>query len=147
MQIHQHPLPTLAECRERLQTAGLKVTHQRLLLFRALCGTTGHPDADTLYNTLRDEQPSLSLGTVYRVLDTFVTAGLSSRFVGDDGKMRFDANLTPHHHLICEDSNEISDFVDEELNTLLSDYFRRKPVEGFEVQNFHLHIHGKKTTT
>lgn len=133
---------SLEACKETLTAVGLKATQQRLVLYQALCQSQQHPDADSLFQQLKGQHPSLSLATVYRVLDTFVATGICARFVDDEGKLRFDANLAPHHHLICEATNQIIDFDDPELNQLLADYFTRKPLQHFKPRSIQLHVHG-----
>lgn len=133
---------SIEDCRAALQDAGLKATHQRLIIFRTLLNFDGHPDAESIHAALKEENPTLSLGTIYRTLEAFVQAGLLSRFTGEEGRMRFDTNLEPHHHLICNTSARILDYDDQELNQLIKDYFRRKPIDGFDVESFQLHIHG-----
>ncbi|MCL4541498.1 MAG: transcriptional repressor, partial [Chloroflexi bacterium] len=60
---------------ERLRATGGKVTPQRLFLFRVLGSATNHPTAEELYETLRHELPTLSLGTVYKILNELVELG------------------------------------------------------------------------
>jgi len=135
--------PSLEQCQQRLQDAELKVTQQRLLIYRALHEVGPHPDAESLFAALQPQNPTLSLGTVYRTLDSFVQAGLVQRFAGEEGRMRFDPNLDKHHHLIDGKSKEVHDFVDPDLTALIAQYFAQKPIPGFEIADFQLNIHGK----
>jgi Fur family peroxide stress response transcriptional regulator len=47
---------------------GLKFTHQRYLVYRAMVATKDHPSAETVWKRVRAEAPSISLDTVYRTL-------------------------------------------------------------------------------
>jgi Fur family transcriptional regulator, peroxide stress response regulator len=142
------PQPTtpqpLAECHERLEAAGIKPTHQRLVILQELVDANAHLSAEMVYERLRAQNPSLSLGTVYRTLDILADSGLIRRVSTDHGLKRFDANLSDHHHLVCNQTNEIMDYNDPELNDLLQAYFRRKCIEGFEVGHVQLYISGRK---
>jgi Fur family peroxide stress response transcriptional regulator len=92
-------------CREH----GVRVTTQRLAVYRALAEDPGHPTADSIYRRLRGAMPALSPATVYRVLESFVRDGLLRRVSTTGGAGRFDANLTPHQHLICRVCGRMSD--------------------------------------
>jgi Fe2+ or Zn2+ uptake regulation protein len=92
-------------CREQ----GVRVTAQRLAVYRALAKDPSHPTADAIYRRLRGAMPSLSPGTVYRVLESLVQDGLLRRVSTTGGAGRFDANLTPHQHLICRVCGRMTD--------------------------------------
>ena len=93
-------------CRE----SGLKVTHQRLEIFRELAAADDHPTAETLYNRLQKVMPTLSLDTVYRTLTTFEEHDLISRVQTTESHARFEAEMEQHHHVICNKCNKITDF-------------------------------------
>lgn len=93
-------------CRE----AGLRVTHQRLEIFRELLQSTDHPTADTLHRRLRNKFPTLSLDTVYRTLATLANQRLIHRVETIESLTRFEAVASPHHHLICSGCGKIADF-------------------------------------
>ena len=92
-------------CREQ----GVRVTAQRLAVYRALAEDPSHPTADAIYRRLRGAMPSLSPATVYRVLESLVQDGLLRRVSTTGGAGRFDANLTPHQHLICRVCGRMTD--------------------------------------
>lgn len=135
------PLP---QARERLEARGIKPTHQRLVIYATLAESFDHLSAERVYEILHSEYPSLSLGTVYRTLDLLADAGLIRRVSTDKGSKRYDANLSDHHHLICQDTQQIFDYNDPELTQLLEDYFRRKQLNGFDVKYVQLNVIGRK---
>jgi Fur family peroxide stress response transcriptional regulator len=92
-------------CREQ----GVRVTAQRLAVYRALAEDPSHPTANAIYRRLRGAMPSLSQATVYRVLESLVQDGLLRRVSTTRGAGRFDANLTPHQHLICRVCGRMTD--------------------------------------
>ena len=87
----------------------MRVTTQRLAVYRALAEDPSHPTADTLYQRLRAAMPALSPATVYRVLESLVRDGLVQRVSTTGGAGRFDANLVPHQHLICRVCGRMTD--------------------------------------
>ncbi|OPY90659.1 MAG: Peroxide-responsive repressor PerR [Syntrophus sp. PtaU1.Bin208] len=96
---------------EACRRAGLKVTRQRLEIYRELLSSTDHPTAEALHRRLRVKLPNISLDTVYRTLASFANHGLINRVETAESLSRFEATFTRHHHLICRQCGEISDFV------------------------------------
>ena len=95
-----------AVCRE----AGLKLTHQRLEIFKELAGTKDHPSAEMIYERVRARIPTMALDTVYRTISTLEDHGLVTRVQAFDDQGRFDAETSPHHHWICTRCRSIMDF-------------------------------------
>ena len=94
---------------ERLRKAGLRVTAPRLAILRALEADRTHPTAEKLLLSLRREQPSLSLSTVYNTLESFIRAGLCER-VNSDGIFRVDGALgADHDHAFCRRCGQVFD--------------------------------------
>lgn len=84
-----------------LKEHGLKVTPQRLSIFKMLRSTKAHPSAEVIYKALQEEHPTMSLATVYKTLDTFVQHGLVQQLnVGEDS-YRYDADISAHSHIQC----------------------------------------------
>lgn len=109
-----------AECRAR----GLRRTPQRLAVFRTVARDPGHPTADAVYRRLRRAMPSLSLATVYRALESLAREGFVRRVGSGEGTARFDADPTPHQHLVCRSCGRLEDAAYEPFNRLVP------PAEG-----------------
>ena len=115
--------PSAADRRlERLRTiareAGLKLTHQRLEVFRELAASEEHPDAERIFRAVQQRVPTVSLDTVYRTLWMLHDLGLV-RTLGPKGEaLRFDANLDRHHHFCCVRCGLVRDFESAELDAL-----------------------------
>ena len=90
--------------------AGLKLTHQRLEIYRELASTYDHPSAEDVYKRVQKRMPTISIDTVYRTLLTFEHFGLAGRVHAFDDKARFDANVSSHQHLACTRCKSIQDF-------------------------------------
>ncbi|SHK50056.1 Fur family transcriptional regulator [Hymenobacter psychrotolerans] len=142
---HDHSLPEPGHLRTRLAQAGLRATRQRLLILESLLLLPGHPTADDVHRRVASQEPSLSLGTVYKALDSFVAAGLTRRVASAEGSCRrYDADCSAHHHLFCTDTQEIIDFRDPELDTLIQGFFEARGLQNFQAHSFSLHITGSK---
>jgi len=107
----------LEALKEVLRRAGVKLTHQRLEIFREAAGSGDHPDAETIYKGVRERIPPVSLDTVYRTLWLFLDLGLIST-LGPRDRVRFDANTRPHHHFICKTCGRTRDFYSDALDRL-----------------------------
>jgi Fur family peroxide stress response transcriptional regulator len=88
-----------------------KRSRQRERILAILSSTRIHPSADWIYQKLKKEIPRLSLGTVYRNLNTLIELGLIQRLPLEDGTDRFEATIAPHYHLICEQCGSVADFT------------------------------------
>ncbi len=97
---------------------GMKVTHQRLEVFRELAASVEHPDAETVYQTVAQRVPSISRDTVYRTLATLETEGLIRKVSPLVERARYDANLDRHHHFMCTVCGLVRDFYSEDLDDL-----------------------------
>ncbi len=132
------------EIRTRLDKASLKATHPRIVVLRELMISDSHPTAEMIHDSLKRENPSISLGSVYRILDVFVEANLIQRASVKSGSMRYDANMDPHGHIYCLESDTIQDFYDEELYELINDFFKKKRIRNFKINDIKLQVNGEK---
>lgn len=130
---------------KELSRKGLKVTIQRLAVYEALCSEKDHPTAEKLISRVNKKYPTISAGTVYKTLDTFVEHNIIKRVKTDSDIMRYDNVLEKHHHLYCAESDKIEDYFNEELNQILSNYFEKKKISGFKLEDFKLQLSGKFT--
>ncbi len=101
-------------CRDR----GIKLTHQRIEIFREVAESDEHPDAETVYRGVRDRMPTVSLDTVYRTLWLLNDLGLIATLGPSQARARFDANLNRHHHYICTECGLTRDVYNKEYDDL-----------------------------
>ena len=132
------------QIKERLGDVGLKATHPRITVLRELMVSDDHPTAEAIHETIKVNNPSISLGSVYRVLDVLVDAGLIQRVSVRSGSKRYDANMNPHGHIYCLKTNKIQDFYDEELYGLINDFFRKKRIKNFRINEIKLQVNGER---
>lgn len=98
--------------------SGVKLTHQRLEIFREIASSREHPDAETLLRAVQPRMPTVSLDTVYRTLWMLNNLGLISTLGPRRDSLRFDANVSPHHHYVCVRCGLVRDFESPDLNAL-----------------------------
>ena len=130
----------IADFPEACRRAGLKVTHQRMAVYSMLAGTDRHPTPEEVYSTIRTQLPSLSLGTVYKILDQFNRHGFLRRVSTEGHVARYDANMDSHHHLVCTDCGRIQDIhVEQPLEALA----QVPAVAEFAVKSYDILFHGR----
>ena len=71
----------------------LKYSRQRESIKNCLMNRHDHPTADTIYMSMREEFPAISLGTVYRNLNLLVELGEIQKLSLSEGADRFDADI------------------------------------------------------
>jgi Fur family peroxide stress response transcriptional regulator len=108
----------IAAFAEACRQAGVRMTHQRMEIFREVAKTDEHPDAETIYTRVRRRIPVISLDTVYRTLTTLERLGVVSRVYALCDRARFDALTNPHHHFVCTECGTLRDFFSAEANNL-----------------------------
>ena len=96
----------MARCRAN----GLKVTPQRIAIYRALIGTEEHPSAETLHRKIKKLYPRISLDTVNRTLLTLADIDAASVVEGSGDVRRFDGRSGKHQHFKCVKCKRIVDF-------------------------------------
>lgn len=62
-----------------------------------------------VYDSVRKEQPNISLGTVYRNLSFLVDNGKIHKIFTGTGPDRFDGRTSQHFHFICKCCGNIDD--------------------------------------
>ncbi len=126
-----------------LKNKGLKITPQRMCVLDAIYTLRNHPTAEQIIDYVHTDNPYIATGTVYKTLETFEKNGVISKFRTKDEPARYDAKLAPHHHLHSTTDNRIEDYVDEELDRILQDFFIKKQMNHFEIESIKLNIYGR----
>lgn len=103
---------------EAASKAGVKLTHQRIEIFREVAASLEHPSAEAVLKALQPRMPTISLDTVYRTLCLLNDLGLVLTLGPRRGSVRFDADLKHHHHYVCMRCGLAHDFESKELNVL-----------------------------
>jgi len=98
--------------------SGVKLTHQRLEIFREVAASMDHPNAESVFHAVQPRMPTVSLDTVYRTLWLLANLGLVTTLGPRRETVRFDANLNYHHHYVCTRCGLARDFNSAELDTL-----------------------------
>lgn len=122
----------------RCRNAGMNVTPQRIAVYRALLESTAHPTPESLFRSIRETMPSLSLATIYKALEALEGLELVREVPVVSESRRLDANMEPHHHLVCTSCGSVADHYDETLNRLLPE----TKLGGFEPHRVSVQFEG-----
>lgn len=99
----------------------MRYSKQREKIYQAVAGTKTHPDAEWIYERVRLDMPSISLGTVYRNLGGLCNAGKIVTLETDLGSVRYDADTSGHQHFVCRKCGRITDVGQSSMRERLTD--------------------------
>ena len=97
---------------EKLRNSGLRPTKQRLKICDVLFNTdkTFHFTINDLSKIIREKlSEKISLATIYNTVHAFKKKGYLKEISINSDKSYFDTNITNHHHFFDEDTNELID--------------------------------------
>ena len=121
---------------EIIQKAGLKATPQRKMIYE-LMKESGHSPIDEIIAKVQQQNPEITVSTVYRILDLFCEVGLLSKIKHPNNKSYYDITPSDHHHIFI--NNEMIDYIDPELTEMIKkhlkgDLFKLLDIEKISVQ-------------
>lgn len=99
----------------------LKLTPQRIAVYKYLKSTFTHPSAEAIYNAIHEEYPTMSLATVYKTLKTLVEVDLIQELNVGENNFRYDANTTSHPHIQCTSCGKVDDIFNLDFSNLNKD--------------------------
>ncbi|MEM8639547.1 MAG: Fur family transcriptional regulator [Cyanobacteria bacterium P01_G01_bin.54] len=100
---------TTPEIRDRLKTRGLRITPQRYAVYANLLTRQDHPTVEQILAAVNAELPIASKASVYTALTVLRQVGLVREVLLEEGLTRYDANVEPHHHFVCQTCGAIVD--------------------------------------
>lgn len=129
--------------KEKIQQTGLKATPQRIAVYKEM-QNLGHACADMVAENLKESFPSLTVATIYNVLDSFVEAGLLVKRFSSNNKMYFDVNTYDHVHIYDEQLNAYKDYNDPVLVKMVTDYLNNVEIPNFKFRTVDIQILGRQ---
>jgi Fur family transcriptional regulator, peroxide stress response regulator len=119
---------------------GLKLTPQRMVIFRILSECNQHVTVDQVYQKASAEYPMLSPATVYRNMEQMVESYLLKHLDLGGSSMRYDTNLEEHHHFVCTECGVVCDVYLDNINYSLDE--SRSPLGKVQINSLDLHLQG-----
>lgn len=123
-----------------IKDKNLRMTHQRQLIMRVLEDSREHLDAENIFDLVRQQDPRISLATVYRTLALFKELGLVNEHkLGEDHSHFETAQEVPHYHFTCLKCRKIIEFNVPELEETVIPLLES---QGLQITEIHLIISG-----
>ena len=122
------------------QERGLKLTPQRMVIFRILSEANRHITVDEVYKKAIKEYPMLSLATVYRNMEQMVEASLLKHLDLEGPSVRYDTNLEEHHHFVCTKCGKVADVYLKDIEYNVDN--KRSCLGKAKISTLDLHLHG-----
>jgi len=119
----------------RFSSKDIRLTPQRISVYRYLLENRIHPSVETVYNALKLDNPSLSKTTIYNTVDTLTRAGLVRVVRTGEGEVRLDGYTNDHGHFYCRGCGEVFDF--SLVGCCVPD-----SLTGFQMEEFDVHAIG-----
>ena len=133
---------------EKCKEKGVRLTDQRRLIAKVISdsketyGSKDHPDVDELHKRASEIDKKISIATVYRTIKLFEESGILIRHDFKEGKSRYEPTTDQHHnHLIDINTNEIVEFVDEEIEVIQKKIAQKL---GYKLVDHKLELYGSK---
>ncbi len=115
------PREAIDTLRAYVASNGLKFTRQRELIAEVFFRAGGHLTVEDLLDRVREEDPQVSLATVYRTMKLLTECGLAEAHRFGDRQVRYEPNEGDdehHDHIICRDCGKIVEFFNPILEEL-----------------------------
>ena len=125
------------EFTEKLRSSGLRPTKQRLKICELLFNRpdTFHFTINNLAKKISEDlNEKISLATVYNTVHAFKDKGYLKEISINSDKSYFDTNITNHHHFFDEDTNQLIDCNNEDIEEIrIKKNINGKKIKSVEV--------------
>jgi Fur family ferric uptake transcriptional regulator len=120
---------------------GLKSTRQRSLIIDIFFAMHGHLSVEEVWARVRQDDPRVSVATVYRTMKLLSESGLAHARNFGDGQTRYEPAVGREHHdhLICTRCGTIIEFENDQIERM-QDAVARK--HGFKVTSHKMELYG-----
>ena len=104
---------------QHLKDAGLKSTQSRRKVLEILeQNEPRHLTAEDIYQAAKNDDASISLATVYRVLTQFEEAKLVLKHTFETGSAVYELSSGTHHdHMVCLECGNVQEFIDDVIES------------------------------
>ena len=121
----------------KLRSSGLRPTKQRLKICEVLFNTekTFHFTINDLSKIISEKlSEKISLATVYNTIHAFKKKGYLKEISINSDRNYFDTNISAHHHFYDEDTNELIDCNENDIDSInVKNNITGKKINSVEV--------------
>jgi Fur family iron response transcriptional regulator len=122
---------------DKLRSSGLRPTKQRIKICKVLFERNGtfHFTINDLAKTIEEKlNEKISLATVYNTVHAFKKKGYLKEISINSDKSYFDTNTSVHHHFFDEDTNELIDCGQDDIDSVnIKNNITGKKINSVEV--------------
>ena len=122
---------------EILKANNIKVTPQRLGVYNIMSKGDRHYTAEDIFENVKKNFPTISLATVYAILETFKNKQLVQEIRIDFQRSSYDIKKERHHHFQCSGCKKIFD-----VEMPLCEALHLGEVEGHKIKEFQGYFYG-----
>lgn len=115
----------------------MRLTRQRTKILEELRKQKTHPSAEEFFEEVKSKIPGINLASLYRNLEFLWRNKLVKKLHGGGDRMRFDADISHHPHMVCTSCRKIFDFECEKVNEamkLLSNLMHEHSFHSFDLE-------------
>ena len=116
-----------------------RMTRQRRVILEELRKLKTHPTAAELYELVRERLPKVSLGTIYRNLDTLSRCGVVQKLDMSGGQARYDGDISDHFHIRCKQCERVADLS---VDSVAIPIPHEQHLAGFEITGMRIEYEG-----
>lgn len=125
---------------EKCAELGMRLTRQRRAVLQVLGDANDHPTIETIQSRAQEHDPSVSIATVYRILQFLCRHNLALKHDFGSLSTRYELNRWDHHHLVDVDTGQIvefaSDSLDRAVRAVAGDY-------GYDLIDYRFDLFGR----
>tara|TARA_Y100001934_G_C11925757_1_gene573411 strand:- start:154 stop:585 length:432 start_codon:yes stop_codon:yes gene_type:complete len=127
----------IKQFKEALKEEGLRFTSQRLAILEDIVNSDEHRDCDEIHLSVNKKNNKVSKATIYRTVDVLLNHDFIRKLDIGDGAVKYESKLdSPHHdHMICIETGDIIEFVDDRIEEIQEEIARKK---GYKIIK---HVH------
>ncbi len=134
------------ELRKTLKENGVQITRQRLEVYRILKELNTHVTAEDVRKVLESQNISMTVATIYNILNLFEEKGLIMR-VGTAGEpVVFDINTFGHVHICNLETRYVRDYLEPGLLEAVNRYLKEHPLTDLELTRVEINLIGHDKT-
>ena len=127
----------MKEVNQVLRENKIRVTPQRLGVYKILKQEARHFYVEEIYDKIRKKFPAVSLATVYSILELLKDKKLVQEIRINFNRSCFEARLDLHHHFLCQECGKIFDIDIAPCPTL-----EKKKVDGHIINSLQGYFYG-----
>ena len=125
------------EFKVALKKENLRFTAQRLAVLEDIVSSDVHRDCEQIHLSVNKKNNKVSKATIYRTVDVLLNHDFIRKLDIGDGAVKYESKLdSPHHdHMICIETGDIIEFVDDRIEEIQEEIARKK---GYKIIK---HVH------